>query len=96
MFILFSILITLVVLIGFALFGLWILAIVQIIQRKDLQNDKWLWIIILLFGGLPGLVIYFFLEKRKQLGLWSLVLFIMWMALIVTALGAAIFSGPTQ
>ena len=80
---------------GLALFGLWILAFVQIIDRKDLEHEKWLWVVILLFGGVPGQIVFFFLEKRPNLGLWSLVLLISFTALLIAAFASLIMMSFT-
>jgi len=55
----------LVALVGFVL---WILMIIDCARRDDFkgENDKLLWILILIFGGIIGAVIYYFVVKKKK------------------------------
>ncbi len=61
---------------------LWCVAFIQIFTRKDLQESKILWILLLLFVAPIGMIAYFFTEKKKGLGIWSIIS----LALIVLAL----------
>lgn len=52
---------------------LWIVSVVQLLQRSDLKNSKGLWAVLIIFLGILGSTIFFFTEGRKKLGVWSLV-----------------------
>ena len=52
---------------------LWIVSIVQLIKRNDLKNSKGLWAVLIIFLGILGSTIFFFVEGRKKLGAWSIV-----------------------
>jgi hypothetical protein len=54
-----------------------ILAVVQVVIRKDLQESKVLWILLLLFITPVGMIAYFFTEKRKGLGILSVIALVM-------------------
>ena len=56
-----------------SLFVFWIISIVQVFSRNDLKNNKWLWLVLIVFLGNLGSTIFFFVENRKKLGGWSLV-----------------------
>jgi len=58
---------------GIATVVFWILSLVQIFTRKDLQNNKWLWFLVIFFIAPIGSIVYFFVEKRKKLGIWMLI-----------------------
>ncbi|MEK6959272.1 MAG: PLDc N-terminal domain-containing protein [archaeon] len=48
-------------------FVLWILMIIDAVQRKfPNENDKVLWIIILVFIGIPGAILYYLMVKSKD------------------------------
>lgn len=55
-----------------ATFVLWIMSIVQIFQRSDLKNSKWLWLVLFIFTGSIGSIVYFFAEGKKKLGVINL------------------------
>lgn len=58
-----------IVLIGFAIFSLvfWILMIVDVAKRKfKHENDKIMWILIVILTGIIGALIYYFMVKRKD------------------------------
>lgn len=52
----------------------WFMALVGALTRKDLKENRLLWVIILLIGGPIGMIIYFFIENRKKLAWTSLIL----------------------
>ena len=52
----------------------WFVALVGALSRKDLKENRLLWVIILLIGGPIGMIIYFFIENRKKLAWVSLIL----------------------
>lgn len=49
---------------------LWIKMLMDCIKREEFQikgdNAQLIWILILLFGGVIGAVLYYFLEKKKS------------------------------
>jgi type IV secretory pathway TrbD component len=51
---------------GLAAFGLWIWMLVDCLQSKMAENEKLLWVIILLLGNFIGAILYFFLVKNKK------------------------------
>lgn len=58
-----------IVIIGFAIFSLvfWILMIVDVAKRNFKQeNDKIMWILIVILTGIIGALIYYFMVKRKD------------------------------
>ncbi len=59
-----------------ALAVLWVIQLVQVIRRQDLKEHKILWILLLLFVPMVGMVAYPFIEGKKKLGIWSVVLMI--------------------
>ena len=57
------------VLIGLAIFSFvfWILMIVDIAKRDfKKENDKIMWILIVIFTGIIGALIYYFVVKREK------------------------------
>jgi FtsH-binding integral membrane protein len=65
---------------------LWVMAIYGAFTRTDLKENKWLWVALLLFFAPIGVIAYFFVENKKQLGIISLV------ALLVIILGLPAFA----
>jgi len=59
--------ILLIILIGLALWVFWIWMIVDCVKR-DFKNDgdKIVWILVLVFLGMLGSIIYFFVIKNKD------------------------------
>jgi len=51
---------------GLAAFGFWVWMLVDCLQRKMAENEKLLWVIILLLGNFIGAILYFFLVKNKK------------------------------
>ena len=52
--------------VGIFLFVFWILMIVDCVQRKfKNDNDKLVWILVLIFLHVLGALIYYFVVKRK-------------------------------
>ena len=54
----------------------WVMSIVQIFSRTDLKNNKWLWLALIIFVMPLGTIIFFFVENRKKLGIWTIVCFL--------------------
>lgn len=52
---------------------LWIYILVDAIRRHDLKESKLLWIVLLLFVGPIGMIVYGFVEGKRKLGWWSVV-----------------------
>ena len=54
-------------LIPIAFLVFWIWMIVDVIKRENFEgeNDKILWIIVVLLAGIIGAVVYYFIIKRK-------------------------------
>ena len=61
---------------------LWIMAIYGAFTRKDLKNNRWLWIVILLFVAPIGAIAYFFAENRKKYGVIALILVLFFILVI--------------
>lgn len=58
-----------IVIIGLAIFAFvfWILMIVDVAKRNFKQeNDKIMWILIVILTGIIGALIYYFMVKRKD------------------------------
>lgn len=54
---------------GFIVFciGFWIWMLVDSIKRKYKdENDKIVWVIVIVLTGILGAIIYYFVEKRKD------------------------------
>jgi TctA family transporter len=49
-------------------FVIWVLMIVDCVRREDFkgENDKLLWILILILGGAIGAIIYYLVVMRKK------------------------------
>lgn len=49
-------------------FVIWIWALIDCISRKDYpgENDRLLWALVILLGGILGAIIYYFVVKRKN------------------------------
>lgn len=47
-------------------FAFWIWMLVDCIQRKMTENEKILWILVIIFGSFIGALIYFFMMKNKK------------------------------
>lgn len=55
--------------IGFAIFCFvfWILMIVDVVQRKFKEsNEQIVWALVIIFAGIIGALIYYFIVKRKN------------------------------
>ena len=59
----------------FSVFFFWIVALIQVIIRKDLTEHKLLWILLLIFVAPVGVLAYFFIEKRKGWGIAAAISF---------------------
>lgn len=55
-------------LLGLASVVLWVWALVDCLTRKDYEsdNEKLLWALVILFAGIIGAALYYFLVKRKK------------------------------
>lgn len=56
-------------LIGLAIlaFIFWILMLVDVVQRNfKKDNDKIIWVLIIIFTGVIGAIIYYYLVKKKN------------------------------
>ena len=52
---------------GILAFVLWILMIIDVAKRKFKQeNDRVMWILILVFTGIIGAIIYYFIVKKPN------------------------------
>jgi hypothetical protein len=76
----------------FALIVFWVMALVSAIKRKDLKSDRLIWILVIIFTGVIGSTIYFFMEDRKKLG-WASVIMA---ALFPLALLFLVISAPVS
>ncbi|MFH1394284.1 MAG: PLD nuclease N-terminal domain-containing protein [Candidatus Micrarchaeota archaeon] len=57
----------LALIIGLGSFVVWLWALVDCLGRKFKgENDKLLWVLVILFAGIIGSVIYYFLVKKKE------------------------------
>ena len=56
-----------------AILALWITMVIQIIKRKDLKEQKVLWVLLLLFAGPIGMIAYPFVEHQKKLGIITII-----------------------
>lgn len=56
------------IILGLASVVLWVWALVDCLNRKDYDsdNEKLLWALVILFAGIIGAAIYYFLVKRKK------------------------------
>lgn len=62
---------------------LWLMALYQVITRKDLRESKVLWVLLLLFIAPIGVIAYFFTEQRTRYGVLSILAFLLLIALFV-------------
>ena len=51
---------------------MWIRSLYGAITRKDLKNNRTLWLLFIIFAGLIGTTVYFFVEDKKKNGWISL------------------------
>ena len=52
---------------GFFLFVVWIIMLVDVIQRKfKKENDKIMWILIVILTGIIGAIIYYYMIKKPN------------------------------
>ncbi|WP_087562999.1 PLDc N-terminal domain-containing protein [Polaribacter sp. SA4-10] len=49
--------------------GLWIYCLIDILKNKFLQNDKLIWILVVIFIPFIGSLMYLFIGKNKKLKL---------------------------
>lgn len=52
---------------------MWVLALIGAFTRKDLKNNRWVWVLFILFVSPIGHTVYFFVEGQKKRGIISLV-----------------------
>lgn len=65
----------------------WVMSLYGAITRKDLKNSKALWIVLIIFTGGLGSLIYFFVENRKKQGkLFLLLSLVLPLVLIIASL----------
>jgi len=57
-----------IIMIILAFFVIWIIMLVDCIRRTDFkgENDRLLWVLILILGGWIGAIIYYFTVMRKR------------------------------
>ncbi|MFA6131953.1 MAG: PLD nuclease N-terminal domain-containing protein [Patescibacteria group bacterium] len=53
-------------LLGLASLAFWVWMLVDCLQRKLAENDKILWMLVIIFGNIIGALIYFFMIKNKK------------------------------
>jgi hypothetical protein len=54
-------------LIGLAAFGTWIIALVDVLKSEFRgQNDKLLWAIVIVLGGVIGAILYFVIGRNQK------------------------------
>ncbi|WP_336245963.1 PLD nuclease N-terminal domain-containing protein [Mangrovimonas futianensis] len=49
--------------------GLWIYCLIDILKNKFAQNDKLIWVLVVIFIPLLGSLLYLFIGKNKKLKL---------------------------
>jgi len=56
------------ILLGLASLVLWVWALIDCLKRDDYkaENEKLLWALVIIFAGIIGAVIYYFLVKMKK------------------------------
>jgi hypothetical protein len=55
--------------IGIASFVFWIMMLIDVVQRKfPEENDKIIWVLVVIFAQIIGALIYYFVVKRKGNG----------------------------
>lgn len=56
-------------LVSLVCFGFWLWMLIDLIKRNQFHNfgdnAKVIWIVLLIFLGIIGAIVYFFMEKRK-------------------------------
>lgn len=53
---------------GLLLFGFWVWALVDAITNEPSEgNDKLIWVLVIIFTGFIGALIYFFLRRPQRL-----------------------------
>lgn len=58
--------ILLIIALAIASFVFWILMIIDCVKRRfKSDTEKIVWIIVIIFAGIIGALIYYFVEKRK-------------------------------
>lgn len=49
--------------------GLWIYCLIDILKNKFAQNDKLIWVLVVIFIPLLGSLLYLFIGKNKKIKL---------------------------
>lgn len=57
-----------------AYIAIWVASLVSAAGRQDLKHSRVLWILLIIFIAPLGTIIYYFVENRKKLGIWSIFL----------------------
>ena len=52
---------------------LWVISLYEAITRRDLKNNQWLWVALIVLVCPIGTILYFFIENRKNYGIAALV-----------------------
>ena len=59
--------ILLVIFVGLAITAAWIYTLIDIIQRDfDGENEQLLWVLVILFAGIIGSIIYYFVVIQEE------------------------------
>ncbi len=59
--------IVLVVFIGILASPFWIMAIIDILKSRFEGNDKIVWLLVLVFLGIPGIILYRVIGKKQKI-----------------------------
>lgn len=58
-------------------FALWLVAFIDMLRRKNLKEDKLLYVLLVLLIPVIGVPFYFFKEEKKTLGILSIVAYVL-------------------
>lgn len=54
--------------IGIAIFAIWVWSLIDVIRGNFRgENDKLIWILVIVLGGIIGSVIYFFVGRKNKI-----------------------------
>lgn len=82
-------------LLGLLFFVFWLLMLIDSVKRKYKQdNDKIIWVLVIIFTGIIGSLIYHFVvykneDSLKWFWITALILFVIWVLLMVLGLFVA-------
>jgi sorbitol-specific phosphotransferase system component IIC len=62
---------------------IWIYGFIDVIRRNDLKEHKLLWILLMLFAGSIGTLMYGFMEERKKLAYYTIAAYVAFPVLLV-------------